>query len=429
MGQHLRINKISLNGFRAADDLCIELDPRLNVFVGVNGAGKTTILDAAAILLSWIPNRIRNNKASGRPIVEQDIRNSQNLSELAIEYSSGGNQYAWTLRKNRKTPGESPATSNLSELNQYVRSIHERAIQTIGPFDLPLFAYFPVNRTVLDIPLRIRAKHSFDQYSASEGALTSAANFRTFFEWFREREDLENENRRYADDISKPEGFEFPDRQLQVVREALSILMPEFSNFSIRRNPLRMEVNKQGQRLIVNQLSDGEKCMMALIGDLARRMAISNLALENPLHGQGVVMIDEVDLHLHPQWQRMVVPKLLEAFPNCQFMISTHSPHVVTHVHPENVHLLDLINGKIEYSRPQATYGKTVERVLEDLMGLNTTRPENINKKIITMFDLISQGDVDQAKKILAELQAEIGDDPELAKVAVLIRRKELIDK
>ena len=160
-----------------------------------------------------------------------------------------------------------------------------------------LDAYYPVNRAVLDIPLRIKERHSFDLLSAYSDSLTGGANFRAFFEWFREREDLENENRKYADQLIKPEGYQFPDRQLEAVRAALMLFMPEFTNLTVRRNPLRMEVEKNGKTLRVNQLSDGEKCLMAMVGDLARRMAIANPVRPNPLEGEGIILIDEIDLH------------------------------------------------------------------------------------------------------------------------------------
>lgn len=108
-----------------------------------------------------------------------------------------------------------------------------------------------------------------------------------------------------------------------------------------------MEIEKDGQLLTVNQLSDGEKCLIAMVSDLARRMAIAN-PTGDPLQGEGIILIDEIDLHLHPKWQRMIVPKLLEVFPNCQFIISTHSPHVLTHIQPENIFLLRWVDGNIK---------------------------------------------------------------------------------
>ena len=108
---------------------------------------------------------------------------------------------------------------------------------------------------------------------------------------------------------------------MEAVRETIKRFLPDFTNLSVRRNPLRMEVTKKNKIVTVNQLSDGEKCLIAMLGDLARRMAIANPQNPYPLTGTGVIIIDEIDLHLHPQWQRFVVPKLLEVFPNCQFFI------------------------------------------------------------------------------------------------------------
>ncbi|MFA0173138.1 AAA family ATPase, partial [Vibrio splendidus] len=98
------------------------------------------------------------------------------------------------------------------------------------------------------------------------------------------------------------------DRQLTAVRSAIYKFMPEFSNLRVRRKPrLHMSIDKNGQSLNVAQLSQGEKSLMALIGDIARRLAVMNPSLENPLMGDGIVLIDEVDMHLHPKWQRTLI--------------------------------------------------------------------------------------------------------------------------
>ena len=190
---------------------------------------------------------------------------------------------------------------------------------------LPLVVYYPVNRAVLDIPLRIRTRHRFDRLAAYDGALSGDRNsFRVFFEWFREREDLENELR--------TDRAEFRDPQLQAVRRAVERFLPGFTGLRVRRSPLRMMVDKEREELIVNQLSDGEKCTLAMVGDVARRMAIANPGIRDPLEGEAVVLIDEIDLHLHPGWQRHIVGALRETFPNCQFLLSTHSPQILSHV-------------------------------------------------------------------------------------------------
>jgi len=425
----MHIHQLKLERFRGASSLPLQLDARLNVFVGMNGAGKSSVVDATAILLSWLANRIKRPTASGRSITESDIRNGEHAANLELTLKDAEQFFGWNLTKVKRGYSRQDSASVLISATEKAKAIQASIAESGGNTDIPLFAYYPVNRAVLDIPLRIRGRHDFDLLSAYDESLTSGANFRTFFEWFREREDLENENRKYLDQLIKPDGFQFPDRQLEAVRRALEKFMPDFANLTVRRNPLRMEVEKLGQKLTVNQLSDGEKCLMAMVGDLARRFAIANPLRDNPLEGQGIVLIDEIDLHLHPKWQRMVVPKLLEVFPNCQFLISTHSPHVITHVQPENLFLLQLRDGQLFCSRPAESYGKTVERVLEDLMGIETTRPDEVKRSLRHIFDLIDQSDFEGARKSIEQLEDEIGEDPELTKAGVLIKRKELIGK
>jgi len=422
------IHRLTLERFRGAKSLPLELHNRLNVFVGMNGAGKSSILDATAILLSWLVNRIKHGGASGRPIAEADIPNGTSSALLKLLLNVFEKEFEWSLAKGRKGRGRR-VRSSLELLSKLAALFQKRINATDGEVNLPLFAYYPVNRAVLDIPLRIRGRHSFDLLSAYDDSLTSGASFRTFFEWFRDREDLENENRRYVDDFVKPESFQFPDPQLEAVRNALGQFMPELSNLTVRRNPLRMEVEKKGERLTVNQLSDGEKCLMAMIGDLARRLALANPMRANVLEGEGVILIDEIDLHLHPKWQRMVIPKLMAVFPNCQFLISTHSPHVITHVRPENLFLLSMTEEGLISLRPSESYGKTVERVLEDLMGLETTRPDEVKEAIRQIYEQIDSGGLDNARELIDELENCIGEDPELVKANVLIKRKELIGK
>jgi predicted ATP-binding protein involved in virulence len=423
------IQKMTLERFRGADNLSMDLCKQLNLFVGANGAGKSSVLDATAILLSWLVNRIKQTSASGRPITEPDIKNREPSANIGITVNEKGRRFSWHLTKSRKGYKRKKGASVLTEVSELARQFQEDMSAGEEKANLPLFAYYPVNRAVLDIPLRIRQKHRFDLLEAFDESLTSGANFRTLFEWFRQREDLENEQRRYLDSQVKPEDFAFPDPQLEAVRRALASFLPDFGNLTVRRNPLRMEIEKNGQTLTVNQLSDGEKCLMALVMDITRRMAIANPNRRDPLKGDGIILIDEIDLHLHPKWQRMVIQKLLEVFPECQFLISTHSPHVITHVQPDNIFLLSMTDTGLESVQPSESYGKTVERILEDLMGLETTRPDDVENEIQKIYEQIDQGNLDGAKQSIGKLETRIGGDSELVKAAVLIKRKEMIGK
>jgi predicted ATP-binding protein involved in virulence len=437
----MKVIKLNLTNFRDAQALSLELNPKLNVFVGVNGSGKSTVLDAIAIMLSWPTNRIIRPGASGRPITENDITNSKSSSSIQLSCEIDSKTIEWKLSKNRKGHAPSEDKSNLLDLKDYVTAIQNQISETSEKVNIPLFVYYPVNRAVLDIPIRIRGQHKFDLLTAYDDALTSGANFRTFFEWFRVREDLENETFRDYQTLDKffkknsnasikPIDSQFPDLQLEAVRKALSKIIPNFSNLTVRRNHLRMEVEKNGKRLTVNQLSGGELNLIAMIGDLARRMAIANPDSTKPLEGSGIVLIDEIDLHLHPKWQRMIVPKLRDVFPNCQFIISTHSPHVITHVQPECLFLLEQTDsGIVVADKPSGSYGKNVDRVLEDLMGLKTTRPDEVASELDSIFETIDAGNLEDAQKKIAELKLKIGADPELVKAGVLIKRRELIGK
>jgi len=430
----MKVTKLNLTNYRDARALSIELNPKLSVIIGVNGSGKSTVLDAIAIILSWAVSRINRSGAPGRPIVESDITNGKSTSSVQLSCETEDGTIEWNLSKVRKGYAVSEVKSNLHELNDYAKGIQSKISETSEKVNLPLFVYYPVNRAVVEIPLKIRGKHRFDLLTAYDGALRSGANFRTFFEWFREREDLENEIMKSRSqltlfELETPVEYQFPDPQLEAVRSALAGVLDDFSDFTIRRSPLRMEVMKKGKRLTVNQLSGGELILIAMIGDLARRMAIENPDSTKPLEGSGIVLIDEIDLHLHPGWQRMIVPKLLEVFPNCQFIISTHSPHVITHVQPESLFLLEQTDSGIVARKPNESYGKNVDRVLEDLMGLKTTRPNEVDSDLNRIFETIDAGKLEEARNQITDLMQKIGADPELVKAEVLIKRRELIGK
>ncbi|RZN37370.1 MAG: ATPase [Methanosarcinales archaeon] len=430
----MKVTKLNLANYRDARALSIELNPKLNVFVGMNGSGKSTVLDAIAIMLSWAVNRIISAGTSGKAIVENDMTNGKSTSSIQLSCEAEGRTIEWKLFKVRRGHAASEGKSKLQELNYYAKEIQSKISETSEKVNLPLFVYYPVNRAVVEIPLKIRGKHSFSLLAAYDDALRSGTNFRTFFEWFREREDLENEIMRSQSqstlsDWDAPVKHQVPDPQLNTVRSALTEFLPDFSDFTIRRSPLRMEVNKNGKRLTVNQLSGGELILIAMIGDLARRMAIANPNSTKPLEGSGIILIDEIDLHLHPKWQRIVVPKLLEVFPNCQFILSTHSPHVITHVQPESLFLLEQTDSGIMAKKPNESYGKNVDRVLEDLMGLETTRPDKVASGLHSIFETIDARKLEEARKQITDLTQKIGPDPDLVKAQVLIKRMELIGK
>lgn len=464
----MKVKRLNMNSFRGIGDLTLDFDDiGPTVLIGVNGVGKSRILDCLAILLSQFTGRVQDDDST-RYLSEQDITNGRKETQIEITISlNEAEDITWSLSQERQEgkSAQSPANrleaiklladissnqrlQNLSRGGNDLRKFLQTAVEMLSqevdevsqePLEkvvdeiktqlannenasIPLPVYYPVNRAVLDMPLEISEEYLITQRNAYDQALTGGRiDFKGFFEWFRNREDLENELRR--------DNPSYRDKQLEAVRGAISSLQPDFSDLRVERSPLRMTVKKQGQQLIVNQLSDGEKCLLALVGDLARRLAIANPGLSDPLQGNGVVLIDEIELHLHPKWQRQIIPALTRTFPNCQFIITTHSPQVLSHVKPDSIYLLEATPEGIVTEQPENSFGRDSNQILEDLMGVSE-RPQEIKENLRDLFRLIDQGHLDRAKQLRQNLADEIGeDDPEFVRADVLIRRKEILNR
>ena len=413
----MRLNSINIEGFRGIPNLQLEFPKQVNVLVGVNGAGKSAVLDCTAIMLSRLIGRIRSSAGTGRYFTHSDINNRRQWTRNEIEIAFQGKPLRWSVVKTRRGQ-QKQSISGLVDLRRDVELFRSKLAEDEAA-RLPLAVYYPVNRAVLDIPLRIRKRHPFDRLAAYDQALSGEwSSFRVFFEWFREREDLENEKR-----LDKPE---FRDSQLQAVRTATERFLAGFKGLKVRRSPLRMVVEQHGEELIVNQLSDGEKCTLAMAGDLARRMAIANPAMADPLQGEAVVLIDEIDLHLHPEWQRRIIAALTKTFPKCQFLLSTHSPPILGHLDSKSIWILQRTKSGVSAKRPDDAYGQTTDRILEDIMGV-PPRPKEVQNTLNKLFRAIERGEMMEAKQLLSHMQLKVGPDPDLVKASVLIRRKEVL--
>lgn len=495
----MEIKKLTLNNLGRFESLEVDFAPtednqsNVTVFIGNNGAGKTSILEALATSLSWFVARMRSEKGSGIAINELVIINDAPAASMTLQLSDDvlvNNKdaelayYQWTLVKARKGR-KSEKSSNLIQLSKLADN-YRQLLTDDSNASLPLIAYYPVERSVLDIPLKIRGKHNFTQIEGYDSSLNRGVDFRRFFEWFREREDIENEERiRYREnswseqmqeikrreeltEIYKKKAEEWAkrkleimgieqeiknaeeltnlleeviefrtnfknldnigdkkieDKQLNAVRIAITAFMPNLSNIRVQRKPrLHMAVDKNGKSLNVMQLSQGEKSLMALVGDIARRLAMMNPELDNPLHGDGIILIDEVDMHLHPSWQRNLVQRFTDTFPNCQIVLTTHSPLVISDQKDILVYLLS--DGDITVLPP--LYGEDVNTVLRGTMGTPSRDPE-VDKKLRDLLDLIQSNRLAEAKETYNNLATQLPEDNiELIKARLIIRKKEL---
>ena len=224
----------------------------------------------------------------------------------------------------------------------------------------------------------------------------------------------------------KKNAYRNQGHELEIVTSAIEHFIPDYNNLRVERYPRsHMLIDKNGETFDLDQLSDGEKNLIALVGDIARRLAIGNQNTNNPLKGDGVILIDEIDLHLHPNWQRLVVPKLLEVFPNCQFFISTHSPQVLSHVKPESVFLLEQTDEGLSYKKVDETYGMSLDRVVELIMN-DEARPESVRDDLDKLFELIERKKIEEAKKLVELLKRYMHSDPDIMRAEMLIRQEEM---
>ncbi len=467
----MKVKRLKIQNFRGLSDLTLlfeENEP--TVLIGVNGVGKSSILDCLTILLSQFTGRLQDS-LSMRFFDENDIMKGRQLLECEITVAvDGEREITWSLQKERVSSVRDVRSTGMKRIeaiksilydvnSEQLQALNQKrndltkALQAVSValdlieeddnqtlpnlqaytdelvsqlstsnINLPVIVSYPVNRTVLEMPLDMTQDNIFSQVNAYDQALTGGRiDFKGFFEWFRNREDLENELRR--------DNPDYRDVQLQAARNAISSLQPDFSDLRVIRASLQMMVKKQGNELVVNQLSDGEKCLLALVGDLARRLATANPYLDNPLTGSGVVLIDEIELHLHPKWQREIIPALLRTYPNCQFIVSTHSPQIISHVKPDNIYVISATPEGVIQEQPENSYGRDSNQILEDLMGVSE-RPQQIKNGLSDLFKLIEQGNLETAKQLRQNLATQIGeDDPEFVRADVLIRRKEILNR
>lgn len=457
--------------------------PRVTVFIGNNGSGKTNILKSLVTALSWLPARIRTERGRGLDIPEEVIHNDEHSASVSVNVWAHNQEFVWTLSKAREGT-KNQFSSDFKAVSEWA-DIYRTQLTENQDVDLPLMVFYPVERSVLDIPLKIKTKHRFEQLNAYDNALDMGVDFRRFFEWFRNEEDIENENvenhykikfaREYGlveaknqvfqdlellqtklNDISKEqnllikvellsnfaehfshfisekEELEKQWEQIQqdiyiytklfVVRNAIKVFT-DFEDIWVKRKPkLRMMVSKNGKEFNVFQLSQGEKSLMALVGDIARRLAMLNPNLDNPLEGQGVIIIDEADLHLHPQWQRQLIDRLTKTFPNCQFILSTHSPLVISD--SKDIVVYSLENGEV--SRLPSQYGQDANSVLLGAMDTDERNSE-VRQKLNQLFLFIQDNELDKAKNELTALQGILPNNIlELSQAQLLIKKQEL---
>ena len=415
----MKLQTLGLQSFHSFYDVNIDLQGKNTVFYGINGAGKSSILKAINLLYANIINQIVNRKELRQKysMTLDDIMFGRQEAGISAKISIDNKELSYFRQINRSTGRKSHDLKSLKEIagifqNGYVSDEKQE--------NIPIFVNYGTNRLVLDIPMRIRKHHDFDIYATFDHAIENKIDFRTFFEWYREQQEDENQQKIDNKDLS------YKDAGLESVRKAMLTMLGDCKDIHIERKPrLAMKIKKDGINLNISQLSDGEKCTMVLFGDIARRLTIANPNLKDPLKGKGIVLIDEIDLHMHPAWQRKVLSALWKTFPNIQFIVTTHSPIVLTEtVNDCNVFELNKEENNTVITKVHSLAGYDINHILQSYMG-TSARNEAVNKQFHDFYLLVDAKKFDEAKALLQKLKSIADDNYDAILEADMILKKE----
>jgi predicted ATP-binding protein involved in virulence len=431
----MKLTSLSLFNLRSFEFAEISFDPQFTLIAGINGAGKSTVLDAIRTCASHIIRQVKGVRINPFSFEADDIHFGAPFADATLHFTLDEHDCRFTLREWRE-PLVRDDPENIERLRREIleterpgerlRTLMRDLADTLGSPEPTLF-----NPPVAEMKA----------WAATERSAPLVIHFSTRRSWLRERDASETKsaakapayynalrNARLsvaetADRLRAQRELaaehEPSRRAVALLDEAVSSFLPGFSNLRPSEDgPSRLLIDHDGATLDLRQLSDGERSVLVLILDIARRLTLANPNLDDPLReGEAVILIDEIDLHLHPQWQRKIVEDLTRTFPKCQFIATTHSPQVIGEVAHERIRMID---GDEVYT-PDHAFGVDSSRVLEELMD---TKPRNadVDAEISRIAALIADGKRDEAQSAIAALAENIGDgDPEITRALALL--------
>ncbi len=390
MASYPHVRSLKVRNFKAIANLDIRLDDSLTLLAGVNGVGKTSAIEALLVAVadvcSWLApegkdayfhpsgDLVRYNADEGRIAVDlavqQDVGTTYTIRFQTSELQFGAISNEELLRQ-------------LSEKNSPVPLVVSYSQDRIGGLETE----------------RSRWSSETNRKAALNTTPHALSDFKN---WYFEKE---SDEAREAKDRG---NLKYSDPEVRAVQEVIKRIAKTSTSLRSRKPGGSMQrmlfLRKEGGSDIpFEALSGGEQAYFLLAVDLARRLLLefpgSTLA-EAP----GFVCIDEIELHLHPEWQREILTSLMELFPRCQFVVTTHSPQVIGSVGARHVRLLSSdAQGKIDVKVPIASKGRDTNYVLEGVMDTPEQDPKVDD--LFGKFDrLVDDGALDEAERVLDEL-------------------------
>lgn len=412
----MTIRELHLTQVRGVEEAPFFFEPGMNLLVGVNGAGKSTALDALRILLSHIVHGLTGLRGAPERFERKDMMKGREFLTAQAFGEVGGTQFSFLIH--RTFEDSAPNTSRTGQVRGQAHDTPDRAEWQAAvpgaPADLnslrrrageaegkPLAVYFGPERSVVS-----RERGGGGAYN---GALRSRPlRLREIAEWWRAKDEIAGE---YAEE-GRDEEARRERAQLDALEAAVNTFLGgRYQHLRAEGDDVSLVLDKGGAALDVAQLSDGERGVLALVLDLTRRLALANPELDAPARdGRAVVLIDEVDLHLHPGWQREVIIRLRDTFPSCQFICTTHSPHAISEVHPDGVQYLVWDGDRVEVRKREQSYGLDTNWILKVLMGA-AVEPGAVTDLSERVEDAMDRGDFDLARDLLDQLKEQAGGD------------------
>jgi len=429
---------VRLENYACFKDITVEFNPGFNVVVGINGSGKTSLLEGIGDLLNHFLKTVARARDPQRtkPLNPRtEIQVNGGSYRFEEQYPVAVAVKLWFLsEKAAKTDvltWQAPSLSYRSECGHPDMHSYLEMIDATEPW--PLIAFHDATKSRHDPSYRSKniadavlektsRKDAYKNCLSAESAIEDLEKW-VFSKTLERLQTIQESGRSLSDEKDA-------DDELSLVSNAVAMAVEGAKglNYDMKQKCVVMiwdKPNGESDKVTVfDKLSDGEKALVTLVADIARRICILNPHLGSDifLRTPGVVLIDEIDLHLHPQWQRQLPSALKKAFPSMQFIATTHSPQMLSELDSSEIILLKDDSAV----HPDASYGLNADRILEEIMD-TPSRPLKIKEDLLELFRTIEVGSLDESKRLLAALTKAAPDISEIASASALIRYKESI--
>ena len=424
----MKLKKIIIINYRCFKDADIDFDEHTTLIVGKNGAGKTAILDAVAVAVSTFLLGI--NGGVSRSISKDDARyefhdldgtvDPQHQFPVSIE-SIGDCLDNHDVKWVRSLNSESGNTTikEARELTNISKETQKKIMTGDKSLILPLISYYGTGRLYAQKKEKknIKSLTEFKRQVGYVDCMAAESNEKLMLNWFQIQTLKSLQEQQRTGKVENPLLLKTVEKAICKCFERISGSKNASIIFDLDTHRLVLDFEGTDgslQKFAMDEMSDGYKNTLSMIGDIAYRMAVLNPMLGDKVleETSGVVVIDEIDLHLHPQWQQTIISDLNIIFPKLQFIVSSHAPAVINSVAKEQIRILD--NGEI-YMPAAQTYGRDANSILREVMKVSE-RPMDIKQRMNLFYSYMDENNYQEADKILTEIESIVGTtDPDIA--------------